>query len=129
MEKDPQLRIPFSDYPVDEQMRDEQRIYKDAVYVVALGPCWGWFHPDKSGGSFGFSDPSEKLVDFYPRLRKLYPNTHHIHFTLNPGLEGWLADRLVEVRESQIKGVTIHKISTTTTLASKGLGNRKGGRD
>lgn len=129
MEKDPQLRIPFPDYPVDEQMRDEQRIYKDAVYVVALGPCWGWFHPESKGGSFGFSEPDEKLVEFYPRLRNMYPNAHHIHFTLNPGLEEWLADRLVEVQESQVKGVTIHRLSSTTTLANKGLLTHKGGRE
>lgn len=129
MEKDSQLRIPFSDYKPDEQMRDAQRIYRDAVYVVALDEVWGWFHPDQSGGSFGFSEPEEKLVEFYPRLRKLYPDAHHIHFTLNPGLEEWLADRLLEVRESQIKGVTIHKLSTVTTLAQRGmLDNKRGGR-
>lgn len=128
MEKDPQLRIPFPDYKPDEQMRDAQRMYKDAVYVVALGDVWGWFHSDSSGGSFGFSEPEEKLVEFYPRLRSLYPNAHHIHFTLNPGLEEWLADRRVEILESKIKGTTIHKMSTTTTLASKGLLTR-GGRE
>lgn len=128
MEKDSQLRIPFPDYSPDEQMRDAQRMYKDAVYVVQLKNVWGWFHPDQSGGSFGFSEPDEKLVEFYPRLRNLYPDAHHIHFTLNKGLEDWLTDRRIEILESKINGITIHRMSTRSTLAGSGLLTR-GGRE
>ena len=128
MEKDSQLRIPFPDYTPDEQMRDAQRMYKDAVYVVQLKNIWGWFHPDQSGGSFGFSEPGERLVEFYPRLKKLYPDAQHIHCTLNKGLEEWLADRRAEVLESKVTGTTIHRMSTTTSLAGKGLLTR-GGRE
>lgn len=128
MEKDSQLRIPFPDYTPAEQLRDARKIYKDAVYVVQLKDVWGWFHPNQTGGSFGFSEPGEKLIEFYPRLRKLYPNAHHIHFTLNEGLEEWLTDRRAELLDCKINGTTIHKMSTTTTLASKGLLTR-GGRE
>ena len=107
----------------------EKKSHKDAIYIVSLADTYGWFHPDHNGGSFGFSEPGEKLVDFYPRLKKLYPNAHHIHFTLNPGLEEWLADRRLEILESQSKGVTIHKLSTVSTLARRGLlNNKRGGR-
>lgn len=107
----------------------EKKSPKDAIYIVSLADTYGWFHPDRNGGSFGFSEPGEKLVDFYPRLKKLYPNAHHIHFTLNPGLEEWLADRRLEILESQSKGVTIHKLSTVSTLARRGLlNNKRGGR-
>lgn len=129
MTKEVEQRLDFSDYPASEQFKDEQRLYKDAVFIVALADTWGWFHSDNNGGSFGFSEPGEKLIDFYPRLRKLYPDAHHIHFTLNKGLEEWLADRLLEIRESQTKGTTIHKLSTVTTLAQRGImDNKRGGR-
>ena len=107
----------------------EKKSFKDAIYIVSLGNTYGWFHPGRNGGSFGFSEPGEKLIDFYPRLKELYPNVHHIHFTSNRGLEEWLADRRVEILESQSKGAMIHKISTVSTLARRGLiNNKRGGR-
>lgn len=107
----------------------EKKSHKDFILIADLGGTFGWFHPDHNGGSFGFSEPEEKLIDFYSRLKKIYPNSQNIHFTLNPGLEEWLSERRAEILESQTKGTTIHKLSTVSTLARRGLmNNTKGGR-
>lgn len=125
MPKEVEQSLNFSNQPA----KYEKKSHNDAIYIISLTDTYGWFHPDHNGGSFGFSEPGEKLVDFYPRLKELYPNAHHIHFTLNRGLEEWLADRRLEILESQSKGVTIHKLSTVSTLAQRGLlNNKRGGR-
>lgn len=125
MPKEVEQSLNFSNPPA----KYEKKSHNDAIYIVSLTDIYGWFHTDRNGGSFGFSEPGEKLVDFYSRLNELYPNANHIHFTLNRGLEEWLADRRIEILESQTKGVTIHKLSTVSTLARRGLlNNKRGGR-
>jgi hypothetical protein len=106
-----QLRIPFPDYPPEEQERDAVRakqlkIIKHA-YLMKISGEWAHFIIGQGGEDIDFYERL-KLPEVCAALKKRFPE-HSPRVIMNEGLENYLRDKRSEImRKKHYKQLTIN---------------------
>lgn len=106
-----QSRIPFSDYPPEEQERDAARAKRLKLirhaYLMRISGEWAHFIIGQGGEDIDYYEDL-KLPEVCAKLKRKFPN-HQPRVIMNEGLENYLRDRRPEImRKKRYKQLTIN---------------------
>lgn len=102
-------RLPFSDYPADEQERDAMRSRFRQVYLMKVDGKWSHF--TIINGKDDYDSYEGDLTQTYYEVKQKLP-LHSVKVIQNKGLEDYLRDMLQKKKQAQtnIKQLTIWEV-------------------
>lgn len=102
-------RLPFSDYPAEEQERDAKRAKRLKIirhaYLMRIDGEWAHFIVSQKGDDIGYYDEM-KLPEVYEKLKRTRPE-YTPKVIMNEGLENYLRDRRPEYKKRLAKQLTL----------------------
>jgi hypothetical protein len=102
-------RIPFSDYPAEEQERDAKRAKRLKIirhaYLMRIDGEWAHFIVTQKGDDIGYYDDL-KLPEVYEKLKRKRPE-YTPKVIQNEGLENYLRDRRPEFKKRRGRLLTL----------------------
>jgi hypothetical protein len=103
-------RLPFSDYPAEEQERDAKRAKRLKIirhaYLMRIDGEWAHFIVSQQGDDIGYYDEM-KLLEVVEKLKRTRPE-YTPKVIMNEGLENYLRDRRPEYKKRMAKQLTIN---------------------
>ncbi|MBQ9270952.1 MAG: hypothetical protein IJ218_01630 [Alphaproteobacteria bacterium] len=105
-----QLRIPFSDYPPEEQEKDLQRAKQIKMirhaYLMKISGEWAHFIISQGGENIDFYEDM-KLPEVCAKLKRKFPD-YQPRVIMNEGLENYLRDQRPRIMRGRNKQLTIN---------------------
>lgn len=103
-------RIPFPDYPPEEQEKDAQRAKQIKVirhaYLMKISGEWAHFIIGQGGEDIDFYEDM-KLPEVCAKLKRKFPD-HQPRVIMNEGLENYLRDQWPRIMRGRDKQLTIN---------------------
>lgn len=103
-------RIPFPDYPPEEQEKDAQRAKQTKVirhaYLMKISGEWAHFIIGQGGEDIDFYEDM-KLPEVCAKLKRKFPD-HQPRVIMNEGLENYLRDQRPRIMRGRDKQLTIN---------------------
>ena len=93
-------RIPFPDYPPEEQEKDLKRSLKD-IYVMRAGGVWCGFMPDGDRVISIKGQKDDDLVTFYGYIHELFPS-HRVRNVNNQGIKEYLDNNIYYLKSLKL---------------------------
>lgn len=103
-------RLPFSDYPAEQQEQDAKRAKRLKIirhaYLMRIDGEWAHFIVSQQGDDIGYYDEM-KLPEVVEKLKRTRPE-YTPKVIMNEGLENYLRDRRPEYKKRMAKQLTIN---------------------